>query len=119
MKRSSSPTMETVISASLFLALMATTVAFGLLGIAVVRYLFLAGAAGLGWWFWRIGPERHLQTAVALFAFAPFLRRVVDWGCGYDASGLMLAGPLLAIAVPGLDVPEFAKRATPIAPVRP
>ena len=92
------------ITASLIVALIVVTGALGLSGISVARYLFLAGSLGLGWHTWRIGAQRHLQTAVALFAFAPFLRRVVDLGCGYDASGVLLAGPLLAIAVPCVEL---------------
>jgi hypothetical protein len=35
-----------------------------------------------------------------LFAFAPFVRRVVDLDAGFDPSGTLLVGPLLAILAP-------------------
>ena len=39
----------------------------------------------------------HVQVAIPLFVFAPLLRRIVDLHVGYDASGSMLVGPLLAL----------------------
>jgi hypothetical protein len=93
-----------IATACLFVGLFGVTGVLGLSGNSVARYLFLAGSTALGWHSWRIGPQRHLKTAVALFAFSPFLRRIVDLGCGFDPSSLLLAGPLLAIALPCVDV---------------
>jgi O-Antigen ligase len=64
------------------------------------RPLFVAGCGAVGWYAWRIGPSAHVQVALFLFAFAPFARRVVDLSAGYDQTGLMLIGPLLAILSP-------------------
>jgi hypothetical protein len=64
------------------------------------RPLFVAGCGAVGWYAWRIGPSAHVQVALFLFAFAPFARRIVDLSAGYDQTGLMLIGPLLAILSP-------------------
>jgi O-Antigen ligase len=64
------------------------------------RPLFVAGCGAVGWYAWRIGPNAHVQVALFLFAFAPLARRVVDLSAGYDQTGLMLIGPLLAIVSP-------------------
>jgi hypothetical protein len=67
---------------------------------ASARLLFILGCAAAGWYAWRRGPGVHLQAALLLFAFAPFVRRLVDVSAGYDQSGIMLAGPLLALVAP-------------------
>lgn len=64
------------------------------------RPVFVLGCAAAGWYAWRQGPGAHLQAALLLFTFAPLVRRIVDLSAGYDQSGLMLVGPLLAIMVP-------------------
>jgi hypothetical protein len=48
-----------------------------------------------------------LQSALILFTFAPFVRRIVDLSAGFDTLGLMLIGPLLAILVPVLYLPQL------------
>ncbi len=79
--------------------LLAMVVAGPILG-GLSRVLFIAGCGGVGWYAWRRSPAEHLQAILLLFSFAPFVRRVVDLSVGYDPSGLMLVGPLLAILVP-------------------
>lgn len=61
------------------------------------RPLFVGACGLIGWYAWRQGPGAHLKAALALFAFAPFVRRVVDVSVGYDQAGIMLIGPLLAL----------------------
>ncbi|MGO9359616.1 MAG: O-antigen ligase family protein [Xanthobacteraceae bacterium] len=63
----------------------------------MTRPLFIAGCGLVGLYAWRQGPAAHLKCALLLFAFAPFVRRLVDLSVGYDQSGLMLIGPLLAL----------------------
>jgi hypothetical protein len=77
----------------------------------LVRPLFVLGCAALGWFAWRKSTEAHVQSAILLFAFAPFVRRLVDVGIGFDASGIMLSGPLLFILapLPSLLAPSPAK----------
>lgn len=91
-------------------AMLCATAGLGMLGIAPVRELFVAGAVGLGWWAWRISPSRHVEVAIVLFALAPLLRRIVDAQAGYEPSGLMLTAPLLVIALPALDGVAFLDR---------
>jgi len=67
---------------------------------SAVRPLFIAGCAAVGWSSWKRDPAAHLQSAILLFSFASFVRRLVDLAAGYDPSGVMLTGPLLAILVP-------------------
>ena len=71
---------------------------------------FVIGCGVVGWLAWRRGPAPHLQAALVLFAFAPLVRRTVDLQIGYDQLGLMLIGPLLAIVVPALDLPQLLER---------
>jgi len=78
----------------------------GTLG-AVSRLVFVLGCGVVGWTAWRQGPAAHLQAALTLFAFAPFVRRIVDLSAGYDQLGLMLIGPLLAILVPAIELPKL------------
>ena len=60
----------------------------------------MIGCGAAGWYAWRQGPGAHLQAALVLFALAPFVRRIVDLSAGYDQTGIMLIGPLLAILAP-------------------
>ena len=74
------------------------------------RPLFLLGCLATGWYAWSRSPGAHMQAVLALFCFAPFLRRLVDLSAGFDPGGLMIAGPLLALLVP---LPEFREFALP------
>jgi hypothetical protein len=71
------------------------------------RPAFVLACGFVGWFAWRQGPAAHLQAALVLFTFAPFVRRVLDLSIGYDQLGLMLIGPLLAILVPAIDLPRL------------
>lgn len=73
----------------------------------VSRLLFVLGCGVVGWYAWRQSPAAHLQAALILFTFAPFVRRIVDLSAGFDQLGLMLIGPLLAILVPVLYLPRL------------
>ena len=67
-------------------------------GISLTRFLFVVGCIGLAIRaYQRGGFALHVQTAVQLFVFAPMLRRILDLHTGYDPSGSMLVGPLLAL----------------------
>ncbi|EJW11501.1 hypothetical protein A33M_3114 [Rhodovulum sp. PH10] len=66
----------------------------------LARPAFVLGCGAVGWWAWRKSPADHLITALLLFSFAPFVRRLVDVSAGYDAAGIMLIGPLLALLAP-------------------
>jgi hypothetical protein len=79
-----------------FVLLAGTAVVGGALG-ELSRPLFVLGCGAVGWYAWQHSPGAHLQAMLALFAFAPFVRRVVDLSIGFDQSSLMLIGPLLAI----------------------
>ncbi|HLG79972.1 MAG TPA: O-antigen ligase domain-containing protein [Bradyrhizobium sp.] len=67
---------------------------------SLARPIFVLGCVIAGWFAWRKSAEAHVQSAIVLFAFAPFVRRLVDVGSGFDPSGIMLSGPLLFILVP-------------------
>ena len=69
-------------------------------GSALARPFFIAGCAGFGYLAWRRGVGAHVELMIVLFVAAPFLRRVTDYHVGYDQSGVMLVGPLLALLVP-------------------
>jgi hypothetical protein len=86
------------------LVLAMVTLASGEYGIGFIRPVFILACGGLGLLALRSGPERHVELTIALFAIAPFLRRVVDFGAGYDSAGIMLIGPLLCILVPAIEL---------------
>jgi hypothetical protein len=67
---------------------------------AIVRPAFVIGCGAAGWYAWRSSPRAHLQAALILFAFTPLVRRMVDLSAGFDQTGIMLVGPLLAILAP-------------------
>lgn len=79
---------------------------------ASTRALFVLGCGVVGWYSWRQGPGAHIQAALTLFAFAPFVRRLVDLSVGYDQVGVILIGPLLAILAP---VASFLRAPIPSA----
>jgi hypothetical protein len=74
-------------------------------GIGAVRELYLLGCIAIGMQALRFGTAYHFEALVALFAFSPYLRRIVDYGCGFDPHGYMLTGPLLAALVPTTTLP--------------
>ncbi|WP_407174863.1 O-antigen ligase family protein [Bradyrhizobium sp. STM 3562] len=81
------------------LLLAGTAAAAPVLG-GLVRPIFVLGCAVAGWFAWRKSAEAHVQSAILLFAFAPFVRRLVDVVAGFDPSSIMLSGPLLFIVAP-------------------
>ena len=91
-------------------ALIAITALLGPQLGGATRPLFLLGCLATGWYAWSRSPGAHMQAVLALFCFAPFLRRLVDLSAGFDPGGLMIAGPLLALLVP---LPEFREFALP------
>ncbi|CAO4163485.1 O-antigen ligase domain-containing protein [Methylorubrum populi] len=76
------------------------------------RPIFILGCAGLGWYGWRRSAAEHLQVTLLLLALAPFLRRVIDLSAGYEASGIMLVGPLLTILAPATSLTQLLERRT-------
>ncbi len=82
------------------LLLLAVTAGLGLAGQAAARPVFIAGCVLVSWDLLRAGASAHLAGCLTLFCLAPFLRRVVDLHAGYEVSGLMISGPLLAVLVP-------------------
>src|SRR5262249_47725544 len=69
-------------------------------GISAVRVLYLFGCVGVAVHALRFGTAYHFEALVVLFAFSPYLRRIVDYGCGFEVHGYMLTGPLLAALIP-------------------
>ncbi|QUS39594.1 O-antigen ligase domain-containing protein [Tardiphaga alba] len=80
--------------------LLAGTLAAGPVLGGLSRPLFVIGCAGVGWLAWRHSAAAHVQSAIVLFAFTPFVRRVVDLTVGFDQSSVMLIGPLLFVLTP-------------------
>lgn len=72
------------------------------------RPLFVLGCMGVAYVAWRDGIAAHFQASLLLFAFAPFLRRIVDLSAGYEEMGLMLVGPLMALLVPCIELRHLA-----------
>ncbi|MGC2084589.1 MAG: O-antigen ligase domain-containing protein, partial [Bradyrhizobium sp.] len=97
--------------AAAVLVLLGTLAVSGPLG-GSSRLLFVLGCGAAGWYAWRQRPGAHLQAALILFIFAPFVRRIVDLSAGYDQLGLMLIGPLLAILAPAVELPRLLEQRT-------
>jgi hypothetical protein len=102
-------------AAFLYLAiagLVAVTYFGGTYGLSAVRWVYLLGCAAVAVQALRLGTGYHFEALISLFAFSPFLRRIVDYSCGFDERGLMLTGPLLAALVPTTSLPAaiLAKR---------
>ena len=87
------------------LALIAITALTGPSLGSTARPLFLVGCVLVAWFAWSYSAALHAQVVLTLFCFAPFLRRLVDFAAGFDQSGLMIAGPLLAMLVACRDLP--------------
>ncbi|WP_378477561.1 O-antigen ligase family protein [Rhodoplanes azumiensis] len=85
-------------------ALLAGTTLAGPMFGGLSRSLFVLGCLACGWYGWRRGPAAHLQVALTLFAFAPFVRRILDVTLGYDQLGLMLVGPLVSLLPAVVDL---------------
>ncbi len=80
--------------------LVAVTYMLGAAGQSIARPVFILGCAVVSWDLLRFGAPAHIAGCFTLFCLAPFLRRLVDVYAGYEPSGLMISGPLLAIALP-------------------
>ncbi|MBB4066542.1 O-antigen ligase domain-containing protein [Gellertiella hungarica] len=95
------PSRQGWVPALIFIAVFALVGGFaGGLG----RPLFVLGCMGVAIIAYRDGIAAHFQASLVLFSFAPFIRRIVDNGAGYDELGLMLIGPLMALLVPVVEL---------------
>ena len=103
--------------------LLLVTIAIGPALGSLSRPLFVVGCAAAGWYAWRQGAGAHVQGAILLFAFSPFVRRFVDVAIGFDQQSIMLIGPLLYILMPlpsiwtWLSLTERPRNPWMIAPV--
>ena len=80
--------------------LVLATAALGMAGQSAARPIFILGCAVVAWDAMRFGAGTNFAVCFILFCLAPFLRRLVDVSAGYEGTGLMISGPLLAIMVP-------------------
>ncbi|UGV27067.1 O-antigen ligase domain-containing protein [Rhodopseudomonas boonkerdii] len=80
--------------------LLVVTIAVGPALGSLSRPLFVIGCAIAGWYAWRQSAAAHVQAAIVLFAFAPFVRRFIDVTIGFDQASIMLIGPLIFILMP-------------------
>ena len=85
-------------------ALFGVTFLAGMAGVAAIRPVYVVACGVVGYYAWRAGPARHFEAAILLFAFSPFLRRVVDATTGFQPAALMLIGPMLAILIPTVEL---------------
>ncbi len=94
-------------------ALIGGTIALSVAAPGVVRPLFILGSAVVGYIAWREGCGRSIEVALTLYVFAPLLRRMVDVHIGFDPSGVMLLGPVLAILIPTVELRHLLGRQEP------
>jgi hypothetical protein len=97
-------------------ALIFLTLALSVFGTSAARYIFILGCLAVSFLAMRAGAPIHFQTTLVLFCLSPFLRRVVDLTAGFNANGIMLTGPFLAIALTGFElrISRFARKLEPI-----
>ena len=95
------------------IALLLGTIALSFVGGGIARPLFILGSAGVGYLAWRENAGRTIEVALTLYVFAPFLRRLVDVHTGFEPSGIMLLGPVLAILIPTIDLRHLLVRHEP------
>jgi hypothetical protein len=88
----------------IFLGLLGGSFILCSVGGALARYVWLIGVVVVSYWAWKRSATFHLQTVMIIFAVAPLLRRMVDVNAGFEASGMMLAAPLLALIMPATDL---------------
>lgn len=86
------------------IGLLLGTAALALAAPSIARPAFILGCAVVGTMAWREGCGPSIETALTLYVFAPFLRRLVDVSIGFDPSSTMLIGPVLAIAIPTVEL---------------
>src|SRR5664279_3330424 len=98
------PAFRTYIATGGFLAL---SIMMGFAGIGATRWLYMIGCIGLGYMAWKDSPGHHLEVTIILFAFTPFIRRVIDANAGFDMLGIMISGPLLTMLVPCVELRKF------------
>ena len=77
------------------------------------RPLFVVGCIAVSVLTWRKGIASHFQASLVLFAFAPFIRRIIDNGAGYDELGLVLIGPLIALLIPTIELRHLINQKEP------
>ncbi len=88
--------------------LMLGVAAAGSHGIGQVRILYVVACLAIAHQALKSGDGLHLELLITMLAFTPWLRRVVDFGCGYDASGMMLIAPLAVAVLPAIGLPALA-----------
>jgi hypothetical protein len=101
------PTLRTYIATA---GLLGVCTMLGFAGVGLARPIFMVGCIILGIIAWRDSPGRHLEVTIILFAFSPFVRRVIDLQVGFDLQGTMLSGPLLTMAVPCIELKEVLRK---------
>ncbi len=94
-------------------ALLAGTAVLAVALPAVARPAFVLGSAIVGTMAWRESCGSSIETALTLYVFAPFLRRLVDVSIGFDPASTMLIGPVLAIAIPTVELRHLLYRREP------
>lgn len=96
--------------------LLVATLGLGSIGQSVARPVFILGCMLVSWDMMRFSATTHFSGCFVLFCLAPFLRRVVDGFAGYEPSGLMISGPLLALLVPAPRLLTSLSGGRPIDP---
>jgi hypothetical protein len=106
---------QQLLAYGLLVGLLAVTALMAQVGIGPTRFFFIAGCFAVAAQAYRSGGlALHVEMAIPLFVFAPFLRRLLDVHTGYDPSGTMLVGPLVALAAALPELQGLLKRDRPL-----
>ena len=107
---------------ALLIGFLVMVAALGMVGGGgAARALFVVGCLGVAFQAYRTGGlPLHAEVCIVLFVFAALLRRMIDVRAGYDASGMMLIGPLAAVVVVLPELQRLLSRhAPPMQPLLP
>ena len=76
----------------------------------VVNYGFTPLAVLVGYYLLRRSATSYISLVVAMFTFAPFVRRLADWGSAYHETSPITLSPYLVALLVVFGLPKFDHR---------
>lgn len=76
----------------------------------VVNYGFTPLAMLVGYYFLRRSAASYVSLVVAMYTFAPFVRRLADWGSAYHETSPITLSPYLVALLVVFGLPKFDYR---------
>ncbi len=76
----------------------------------VVNYGFAPLAMAVGYYFLRQSATSYVSMVVMMYTFAPFVRRLADWGSSFHESSPITLSPYLVALLVVFGMPKFRYR---------